>query len=76
MDARKFQKESSEEHSRRVAYSIANKTNSFLAYQKTTEEKEHLKRIKAAHKTELKSYYKENLTRKILNLPELIYQID
>jgi hypothetical protein len=68
-------RETSERLQRRLAYNLVNKTNICIKYQKTSEEKEALKRVRSQHKKDLKAAYGEKYTRRVMNLPDHMYRI-
>ena len=64
------------EHSHiRETHHFADKINMFSAYRKTSQEKEALKAAQAHHKKILKTYYGQKYQKKILNLPDVVYEI-
>lgn len=65
----------SERLQRRIAYTFANRINTFAGFFKTSEEREELKRIKSEHKKQLKDYYRDSYHPKIMNLPQFRYEI-
>jgi hypothetical protein len=68
-------RETSERLQRRIAYSFVNRTNTFLKFQKSSEERQLLKRTQSEHKKALKMHYKDAYSPKIMNLPQFNYQI-
>lgn len=65
----------SEQLHRRTVAQFVTKVNTTLHYQKTEEEREKLKKTKAKHKRILQKFYGPDYNKKILNLPELRYEI-
>lgn len=69
-------RESSEALRRRIAYSFANRTNTFKKFEKTEEERSKLKQVQSEHKQALKIHYGRDYNRnRIHNLPQFVYQI-
>ena len=69
-------RESSEGLRRRIAYSFANKVNTFRKFEKTPEEKKELRKVQSEHKNALKAHYGADFNRnKTFNLPQFKYEI-
>lgn len=68
-------RETSERLQRKIAYGFVNRINTFKGFEKNPEERGRLKQIKAEHKNLLRAHYGESYTKRILNIPQFVYQI-